>query len=171
VSKLSGGWKRRVNIAIALIHSPQIIIMDEPTAGLDMEARYELWDLIRSLKDDGVSVLLTTHQLEEAERLCSKIGIMKNGSIAAEGSLNELQKLVPAKQLVVIETANTEPLKEKAELLDWGWRPYGKSLVLYMNERSTLNRVVNDLDNATLMSISLQEVGLEHIYMEVTRDW
>ena len=90
--KLSGGWQRRVSIAMALISEPQILFLDEPTLGLDVIARHELWDVIRSLKG-RVTVILTTHYLEEAQALSDRIGIMKNGRLLAVGTADELKRL------------------------------------------------------------------------------
>ena len=81
VDSLSGGWKRRVAIVCALFHNPDIIFLDEPTAGLDIQARRLLWDLIRKLNADGTTVFLTTHYIEEAESLCDRIGIIDHGMI------------------------------------------------------------------------------------------
>ena len=81
VDSLSGGWKRRVAIVCALFHNPDIIFLDEPTAGLDIQARRLLWDLIRKLNHDGTTVFLTTHYIEEAENLCDRIGIINHGKI------------------------------------------------------------------------------------------
>ena len=81
VDSLSGGWKRRVAIVCALFHNPDIIFLDEPTAGLDIQARRLLWDLIRKLNADGTTVFLTTHYIEEAESLCNRIGIINHGKI------------------------------------------------------------------------------------------
>ena len=81
VDSLSGGWKRRVAIVCALFHNPDIIFLDEPTAGLDIQARRLLWDLIRKLNHDGTTVFLTTHYIEEAESLCDRIGIINHGKI------------------------------------------------------------------------------------------
>jgi len=170
VTKLSGGWLRRINIAVALVHSPSILILDEPTAGLDVEARYEIWELINTLKDNGVGILLTTHQLEEAERLCSCIGILKKGCIVAEGSLDELRLLVPAIQLALIASEDEQSLRNRAKSLGWEYRRYGDRLMLLMPERYTLKEVVYKFENIQLSSISLQDVGLEQIYLEVTRE-
>ena len=89
--KLSGGWQRRVSIAMALISEPEILFLDEPTLGLDVIARSELWDVIRALKDK-VTIILTTHYMEEAEALSDRIGIMKNGRLLVTGTAQELME-------------------------------------------------------------------------------
>ena len=89
--KLSGGWQRRVSIAMALIAEPQILFLDEPTLGLDVLARHDLWDVIRALKGK-VTVILTTHYLEEAEALSDRVGIMKEGRLLAVGTVEELKE-------------------------------------------------------------------------------
>ena len=89
--KLSGGWQRRVSIAMALISEPEILFLDEPSLGLDVVARHELWDVIRSLKGK-VTIILTTHYMEEAATLSDRIGIMKNGRLLAAGSAEELKR-------------------------------------------------------------------------------
>ncbi|NEO27018.1 MAG: ABC transporter ATP-binding protein, partial [Kamptonema sp. SIO4C4] len=76
VSQLSGGMQQRLNLAIALLHLPKLLILDEPTSGLDVETRYDLWQLIRQLNQEGMTILLSTHLLDEAERLCDRIGIL-----------------------------------------------------------------------------------------------
>ena len=90
--KLSGGWQRRVSIAMALISEPKILFLDEPTLGLDVIARQELWDMIRELKASS-TIILTTHYMEEAEALSDRIGIMKNGKLLAVGTVEELNNL------------------------------------------------------------------------------
>ena len=89
--KLSGGWQRRVSIAMALISEPQILFLDEPTLGLDVIARHELWEVICSLKGK-ITIILTTHYMEEAETLSDRIGIMKSGRLLAVGTAEELNK-------------------------------------------------------------------------------
>ena len=88
--KLSGGWQRRVSIAMALISEPEILFLDEPTLGLDVIARHDLWDLIRNLKGK-MTIILTTHYMEEAEALSDRIGILKNGALLAVGTAEELK--------------------------------------------------------------------------------
>ena len=94
--KLSGGWQRRVSIAMALISEPQILFLDEPTLGLDVIARHDLWDVIRTLKGK-ITIILTTHYMEEAEALSDRIGIMKSGRLLAVGTAEELMELAGAR--------------------------------------------------------------------------
>ena len=89
--KLSGGWQRRVSIAMALISEPKILFLDEPTLGLDVIARHELWETIRSLKGQ-ITIILTTHYMEEAEALSDRIGVMKSGKLLAVGTVDELNE-------------------------------------------------------------------------------
>ena len=108
--KLSGGWQRRVSIAMALISEPKILFLDEPTLGLDVIARHDLWEVIRSLKGK-VTIILTTHYMEEAEALSDRIGIMKNGSLLAVGTVEELNRKADTKDF---ETAFVSIVKEGA---------------------------------------------------------
>ena len=106
--KLSGGWQRRVSIAMALISEPQILFLDEPTLGLDVIARHDLWEAIRSLKG-RVTIILTTHYMEEAESLSDRIGIMKSGRLLAVGTVDELKAKAGTKDF---ETAFVSIVKE-----------------------------------------------------------
>ena len=108
--KLSGGWQRRVSIAMALISEPQILFLDEPTLGLDVLARRDLWDAIRKLKG-RITIILTTHYMEEAEALSDRIGIMKNGRLLAAGTVEELNRLAGTDDF---ETAFVSIVKEGA---------------------------------------------------------
>ena len=89
---LSGGMKRRVVIARALMHNPKLLILDEPTAGVDVELRHELWEYMKKLNENGTTILLTTHYIEEAEKLCDKISLINNGKIIKTGTVSELKK-------------------------------------------------------------------------------
>jgi ABC-2 type transport system ATP-binding protein len=92
VNTLSGGMKRRVLFARALMHDPRVLFLDEPTAGVDVELRYKLWGYIRELNHNGLTILLTTHYLEEAEALCEEIALINGGRIAAHGTSEELKR-------------------------------------------------------------------------------
>jgi ABC-2 type transport system ATP-binding protein len=107
VSAYSGGMRRRLDIAMSLIGGPPIIFLDEPTTGLDPEARIEVWRVIRNLADGGTTVLLTTQHLEEAEKLADRIAILHGGTIIVSGTLAELRKLLPPAKVEYVERQPT----------------------------------------------------------------
>jgi ABC-2 type transport system ATP-binding protein len=106
--KFSGGMKRRLMIARALMHYPRVLFLDEPTAGLDPQTRRKIWDLIRKMNSEGMTVLLTTHYIEEAEALCQRVGIMDNGRLIALGTTSELKKRVGEVVVEIFGQGGTE---------------------------------------------------------------
>lgn len=170
VETLSGGMQRRLNIAVALVHSPQLVILDEPTTGLDIEARYEIWRLIESLTAQGMTVLLTTHLLDEAERLCQRIGILKGGRILAEGSLAELTTRVEAVEIAIAKTPDEPAAITRAQQLGYPYRRYGNDLAFWLPKPLDLKEILTEFEGIPLDSISRQPVRLEHIYLEVTQN-
>ncbi|MDZ7961336.1 MAG: ABC transporter ATP-binding protein [Aulosira sp. DedQUE10] len=167
VETLSGGMQRRLNIAVALVHQPQLVILDEPTTGLDIEARYEIWELIRQLKNQGITVLLTTHLLDEAERLCQRIGILKNGQILAEGSLAQLRTLIPAQEIVLLQTEFETQAIARAKEHGFTHRRYGSDLAFWLSEPLELKEIIARFEGIAIDSIARQPVRLEHIYLEL----
>jgi len=103
VKNFSGGMKRRLNIAIGMVHNPQLLLLDEPTVGIDVQAKVNILEIIKNVNSMGTSIIFTTHQLMEAEEICSRIAIMDKGQILANGTLEELIKIVGEKELVDIE--------------------------------------------------------------------
>lgn len=98
---LSGGMRRRLLVAKALVHSPEILVLDEPTAGVDVELRNQLWDYVKKLNRAGTTILLTTHYLEEAEELCDEIAVINHGQVIANDSKENLMKILSSKELIV----------------------------------------------------------------------
>ncbi|QLE55487.1 ABC transporter ATP-binding protein [Nostoc sp. TCL26-01] len=170
VETLSGGMQRRLNIAVALVHQPKLVILDEPTTGLDIEARYEVWELIRQLKHQGITVLLTTHLLDEAERLCQKIGILKHGRILVEGSITELRNLIPASEILVIQTTQAAAAIARAQSYGFTHRRYGNELAFWLPEQLELTEILARFAGINIEAIARQPVRLEHIYLEVTQN-
>jgi ABC-2 type transport system ATP-binding protein len=107
VSTYSGGMRRRLDIALSLVGKPQIIFLDEPTTGLDPEARIEVWKIVKELSDGGTTVFLTTQYLEEAEQLAERIAILHEGRIIASGTLSDLKKLIPSAKVEYVEKQPT----------------------------------------------------------------
>ncbi|OKH13838.1 ABC transporter ATP-binding protein [[Limnothrix rosea] IAM M-220] len=146
VKTLSGGMKRRVQIARALLHEPKILFLDEPTVGLDPQTRRRLWEIIRELNNNGMTILLTTHYMEEAATLCDRIGIMEAGQLIEEGTVDELQE------------------------------KYGRGLMIRQhNERwdyqffPTVQEAEQHLSNLTdKRGVMVRESNLEDIFVELT---
>lgn len=164
---LSGGMQRRLSLAIALIHQPKLLILDEPTTGLDLEARFEVWALIQQLKQEGITILLTTHFLDEAERLCDRIGILKQGQIVAEGSLADLRTLLPAQEVIVVQTSEEAAAIARADALHYPHRRYGRDLAFWLPKPLDLAEILAQFEGIPLEGISRQPVRLEHIYLEM----
>ncbi len=102
VKNFSGGMKRRLNLGLGLVHSPRAVLLDEPTVGIDPQARLNILEVIRQVADAGTAVLYTTHHLEEAEKLCDRIAIVDHGKVLAEGRLDELQKMVGGEEVLTL---------------------------------------------------------------------
>lgn len=169
VGDLSGGMQRRLSLAAAIIHQPKLVVLDEPSTGLDIEARYEVWDLIRLLKQQGVTVLLTTHLLDEVERLCDRIGIIKQGTLLADGTLETLRSRIPAEEIVMIRTQDEEGAIARAQSHGFTPRHYGKNLAFWVPELLELPELLDKFSGLSVDSISRHPIGLEHIYLEVTQ--
>lgn len=125
VKEYSGGMKRRINIAAALLHDPKILILDEPTVGIDPQSRNHIFDMIRTLKENGVTIIYSTHYMEEVEALCDEIAIIDNGKIIIQGNLKNLLEQ-HSKKSIFIETDHIEQLKKlthvkKMTAKDEGW--------------------------------------------------
>lgn len=102
VKNFSGGMKRRLNLGLGLVHSPRVVLLDEPTVGIDPQARFNILEVVRQVADQGAAVLYTTHYLEEAEELCDRIAVVDHGKMLAEGTLHELQKMVGGEDILTL---------------------------------------------------------------------
>ena len=129
----SGGMRRRLDLAMTLVGDPRIIFLDEPTTGLDPRSRRVMWDIVRELVADGVTIFLTTQYLEEADRLASRIALLDGGRIVAQGTPAELKRLVPGGS-VRLEFGDEAELDRAAALLDGGSRD-DQGLALEVPER------------------------------------
>ncbi len=103
IKNFSGGMKRRLNIAIGLIHNPELLLLDEPTVGIDVQAKVNILDIIKNVGEQGTAVIFTTHQLAEVEQICSRIVIMDKGTLLAQGTMDELIRIVGGKEMVDVE--------------------------------------------------------------------
>jgi ABC-2 type transport system ATP-binding protein len=118
--KLSGGMKRRLMIVRALIHKPEILILDEPSAGVDVDLRREMWEFVRELNQEGVTIILTTHYLEEAENLCDRVGIINKGNILEVGTVKELLSELKKDTLVLDIVGEAKNLPARYRVIEEG---------------------------------------------------
>ena len=174
VSKFSGGMKRRLNIGAALLHEPDLLLMDEPTAGVDPQARAYIFEIVESLAQRGRSILYTTHYMEEAERLCQRTAIIDHGKILAMGTLAELTLIVKARHDLVIEAQGLteDKLTRLADKLDRvPWTLHNDSAHLHVaGTDHTLLNAARAADEIGLQptSIRVLEPNLEHVFLELT---
>jgi ABC-2 type transport system ATP-binding protein len=160
---LSGGMKRRVLIGQALVHKPPVIVLDEPTAGVDVELRQSLWTFIRKLNRDGHTIILTTHYLEEAEALCARIAMLKAGKVVALDTTRNLLSTFAG--LTVRLTADLLPDAWQSRVVREGEGSYLLSLGSY----AELERLLAALRerSATITELSLQEADLEQVFLRI----
>lgn len=163
--KLSGGMKRRALIAQALAHKPPVIVLDEPTAGVDVELRQMMWEFIKKLNHAGHTIILTTHYLEEAETLCSRVGMMKQGEIVALDSTANLLNKFAGKQLRLTLGDVTLPVKIQALLRNQENGIYTFAL----NDMAQIELVLSSLRSADIKVIDMQlnEADLEDVFMSL----
>ncbi|HKW81172.1 MAG TPA: ABC transporter ATP-binding protein [Casimicrobiaceae bacterium] len=161
---LSGGMKRRVLVGQALVHKPPVIVLDEPTAGVDVELRQSLWGFIRKLNRDGHTIILTTHYLEEAEALCGRIAMLKAGRIVA---LDTKQKLLSTFAGVTVRLTIGEALPQP-----WPGRVQrkdGQTYLIALADYAELEAMLASLREArvTIVELSLQEADLEQVFLRI----
>lgn len=169
VGQLSGGWQQRVNLAVALVHAPPLVILDEPTSAVDVQARHDLWALIAQLQAEGTTLLLTTHHLEEAERLCTRIGIVRHGRIAAEGTPAALRARVPGRAVAWVD-GDRDALAARAAQHGWPVRTHGGRLGCLLPEALSMRDAVEAFAGIELRALAVQPVTLELAYLEALAD-
>ena len=167
---LSGGMKRRLMIARALIHEPRLLILDEPTAGVDIEIRRSMWDFLKNINSAGTTIILTTHYLEEAEHICRNIGIINHGTLVENTSMRALLRQLNLETYVLdLETELEElpvPLNSIARLVD------RSTVEIDIKRGETLNEVYDALSAASIHVTSMRNKAnrLEQLFVDLTRN-
>ncbi len=169
---LSGGMRRRLLIAKALTHQPSVLVLDEPTAGVDIELRHQLWDFVRELNQQGTTILLTTHYLEEAQELCDQIGIINKGKLVANAPTQELLKSLDRKEILI----KADIKNPKSEIKINGINSIKTNLDGYLQiiyRPSTINflDILQQLESqkVSIIDIISKETDLEDIFLEFVR--
>jgi|TARA_B100001105_G_C22390960_1_gene444370 ABC-2 type transport system ATP-binding protein len=167
--QLSGGMKRRYQLAKALVHDPKIIILDEPTAGVDVELRHELWDYLRKLHQNGKTILLTTHYIEEAELLCEKVGIIDKGKIIKEGSPKALTTELGKAGINVHLTGWKDELNDALSEFSFTLED-GRLHFTVRDPEEAMARIIQILSShgCHIQSVATEKSSLEDVFLNLT---
>jgi ABC-2 type transport system ATP-binding protein len=171
IKTYSGGMKRRINIAAALLHQPKVLLMDEPTVGIDPQSRNHIFEVIEKLNKQGMTIVYTTHYMEEVERLCNRIAIIDAGKIIAQGTLDELKELVGTKESIVVtfDTVSEEQLQKLQEAIP-DEIVKNEHTVMISGTAKELSHIVTTCNDIQLVikDIQLRKVNLETIFLNLT---
>lgn len=167
---LSGGMKRRLLVAKAMVHSPPILVLDEPTAGVDVDLRRQLWELVSELNHDGVTVVLTTHYLEEAEELCDRIAIINNGQLIANKPTRELVDMAREKIVTVTAAQDLASAPAHEAFVKVQWDGARGVEVTYDKDRLSAGQVLGILQaqGLTVEDVTTREADLEDVFVQLT---
>lgn len=172
VRQLSGGMKRRLLIGKALVHNPPVLILDEPTAGVDIELRRQLWEYVQELHQQGTTIILTTHYLEEAEALCDRIAIIHNGEIAANEEKSTLLSRLDKRTLVITPTEPISKVPQGLSGLDATLSDAGALSIHYRSGTDSISGMLNQVKAAgiSIGDLRTEEPDLEDVFMALTYD-
>jgi len=172
IKTYSGGMKRRINIAAALLHEPKILFMDEPTTGVDPQSRNKIFDIIEDLNKKGLTIIYTTHYMEEVERLCNTIAIIDMGKIVVQGTKAELQKRCDLKESISLEldSFTEKQLSEFQKEVPFKMTVNNNTLTIECNINQDLEMLLTQCRTCgiTLKNIDIQKSNLESIFLQLT---
>ncbi len=172
IKTYSGGMKRRINIASALLHNPKILFMDEPTVGVDPQSRNRIFEIVEKLNKQGMTIVYTTHYMEEVERLCNRIAIIDAGEIIAQGTQSELQKQSDVKEVVEIcfESIDDTQFKQLQEILKLNMTQNENCITIECDVNKDLSNIITASNNINLNieDLELKKVNLEAIFLNLT---
>jgi ABC-2 type transport system ATP-binding protein len=168
--RLSGGMKRRLMVAKAMVHAPPVIVLDEPTAGVDVELRQYLWSYIRDLNAVGTTILLTTHYLEEAEQLCDRIAIIDKGDVVACDKTNNLVRLIDRKEVSIVLADDLDAVPASLSHLNADLRTQRTLVVRYRRSDNEISEILASVQRAglTILDLTTEESDLEDVFLELT---
>ncbi len=169
---LSGGMKRRLLIAKAMVHRPPILVLDEPTAGVDVQLRQNLWNNVKTLNKQGVTIILTTHVMYEAQEMCNRIAILNKGNLITLDTTNNLLNSIKTKKIIFkvnkIKTINLENLNG----IKFSYKPNNEIAATYEKKKHKIDEIISKVKNAgmEIYDISTNEGNLEDIFIDLTKN-
>ena len=170
--RLSGGMKRRLLVAKALVHQPPIVILDEPTAGVDVELRKNLWENVKLLNKQGVTIILTTHYLTEAEEICDRIGILNKGNLVALDTTKNLLNKIQTKKVTFKLNKDVQVKNDQLNSLKIISIKKNEISLSYEKNRIKIEEIINLIqkDNVKILDISTDDGDLEDVFLKLTKN-
>lgn len=171
VRQLSGGMKRRLMVAKALVHNPPVLILDEPTAGVDVELRRSLWEYVRELNDNGTTIILTTHYLEEAEELCDEIAIINHGTVLTQEPTPQLLSRLDQRLLKITPRQALSTLPDSLSALNAEIEDDGTLAIKFRSSETGIGRLLDQVREAgiSVADLSTEQPNLEDVFVSMTR--
>jgi len=168
---LSGGMRRRLMVAKAMVHTPPVLVLDEPTAGVDVELRRALWDYVRKLNQAGTTVLLTTHYLEEAEELCDRIAIINHGEIVANDTTANLLRRIDNKRVTITIDRDIDQIPPNMQAHGWEIIGGRQLSLVYTPSQNVIGQILMavQVNGIGIVDLSTKETDLEDIFLQLTR--
>ncbi len=168
---LSGGMKRRLLIAKAMVHRPPILVLDEPTAGVDVELRHNLWNNVRALNRRGVTIILTTHAIYEAQEMCNRIAILNKGNLVTLDTTDNLLDSIKTKKIIFKVKKIIEIIPKDLNGIKFSYRPNNEVTALYERKKHKIEEIINKVKNTgmEIYDISTDEGDLEDVFIHLTK--
>ena len=168
---LSGGMKRRLLIAKAMVHRPPILVLDEPTAGVDVELRQNLWSNVKELNKKGVTIILTTHLMYEAEEMCNRIAILNKGNLVMLDTTENLLDRIKTKKIIFKVKEIKKISSEKINGIKFSHNSNNEIIVLYERKKHKIDQIINNIKNAgmEIFDISTDDGDLEDVFIDLTK--
>ena len=169
---LSGGMKRRLLIAKAMVHQPPILVLDEPTAGVDVELRQNLWKNVKNLNKQGVTIILTTHYLFEAQEMCDRIAILNKGDLVAHDTTKNLLNRIKTKKIIFKVNKSIDLSKKKISGLSFSSNLSNEIIISYEKNKHKIENIINIIksEGVEIIDISTKDGNLEDVFIQLTKN-
>ena len=169
---LSGGMKRRLLIAKAMVHQPPILVLDEPTAGVDVELRQNLWENVKNLNKQGVTIILTTHYLFEAQEMCDRIAILNKGNLVAHDTTKNLLNRIKTKKIIFKVNKSIDLSKKKISGLSFSSNVSNEIIISYERNKHKIEDIINIIksEGVEIIDITTKDGNLEDVFIQLTKN-
>ena len=169
---LSGGMKRRLLIAKAMVHQPPILVLDDPTAGVDVELRQNLWENVKNLNKQGVTIILTTHYLFEAQEMCDRIAILNKGDLVAHDTTKNLLNRIKTKKIIFKVNKSIDLSKKTISGLSFSSNVSNEIIISYERNKHKIEDIINIIksEGVEIIDLSTEDGNLEDVFIQLTKN-